>query len=425
MDRDFLVDYKYREDEYYTRFVEDICNRKFVIGKDESPYKNRYVNLQRPVTELNRSNENKFKETMWAQIPFSGSSIIALPAFSKVDFEEQFFDTRDIPKIVDFIKETGRLQFALPDYILDYEGLDFLDPIFLELKPPAYHLTPMGAFASDEEIRNAINEFTTVAEINFTKFLDFRKAEGVPLRNLVSAYVGAQMTFVTLKLTKNSLAREAEKLLVDDPVQAIRLLALANIFIEIPAFNLLVNSFNFPMDRIKEAELYPVNVHPKNIQFEHEIGKFLLTKLTYAPQGLDACKEIMYRYDKNDLRKVQKSLNQSIVENNPQAVNSSAIELSEILGNVWDDKTIPLRIKGLKIGLPLSMAAIGSVAAGPIGTASGLLAGLGFDVLNQMIDLKTDGLSEKLAKIKTKSYQANIYDFKAKYKDRMVLDRPT
>jgi hypothetical protein len=62
------------------------------------------------------------------------------------------------------------------------------------------------------------------------------------------------------------------------------------------------------------------------------------------------------------------------------------------------------------------MAAIGSVAAGPIGAAEGFLAGLGYSVADKFIDLGTEGLSERLAKIKTKSYQANIYDFTEKYK---------
>jgi hypothetical protein len=81
------------------------------------------------------------------------------------------------------------------------------------------------------------------------------------------------------------------------------------------------------------------------------------------------------------------------------------------------------RIKGLKAGVPLSMAAVGAVAAGPIGAVGGLLATLGFDVANQMLDLEIDGLSEKLAKIKTKSYQVNIFDFKSDYRNKLVISR--
>lgn len=90
-------------------------------------------------------------------------------------------------------------------------------------------------------------------------------------------------------------------------------------------------------------------------------------------------------------------------------------ENSEILDNVWSDKTIPRRVKDLQIGIPLFMAAIGGVAAGPIGATGGFLAGLGYNLAEKIIDLNTEGLSERLAKLKTKSYQANIYDFKKKY----------
>lgn len=317
LDRDFLEDYKCRENEYYDHFVKDIFEGKFVLGKDESPYKSRYIKLQRPVAELHRSNESAFRENIWAQIPFNGSSIIALPAFSKVNFEEELFEVKDIPRLVEFVKETGRLQFALSDDIMAYEALDYLDPIFSELKPPAYHLTPMGAFASEEEIQSATRTFTTLADVSFTGFLDFRVREGlVPFQSTMSTYMGAQMTYVTLKLTKNSLAEEAENLLVDDPIQAIRLLAIANIFIEIPAWNLLADSHNYPLDRIKEAATLMSNAPPFKIHFNNEIGKFLLKKLTYAPCSLDACKELMYHYDRYDLQKVQGSLTQAISANN-------------------------------------------------------------------------------------------------------------
>jgi hypothetical protein len=184
------------------------------------------VDARAPVGELHRSNEKRFQETVWSQIPFNGSSILSLPAFSKPDFEKFFFDVKDIPRMVDFVKETGRLQFALSDDILNYEGLDFLDPIFLELMPPAYHLTSMGVFASESEIKRAMNAFATLAEINLTKFLDLHRAEGVSLQTATTTYDGALKTYVTLKLTKNFLVEEVENLLVDDPLQAIRVLAL-------------------------------------------------------------------------------------------------------------------------------------------------------------------------------------------------------
>jgi len=145
-----------------------------------------------------------------------------------------------------------------------------------------------------------------------------------------------------------------------------------------------------------------------------------LKKLTYAPLSMRACYHLIDNYGAYDLQKIQESLNKAIVENHPDILNEKTEELSEILDNVWNDKTVPRRIKGLQIGIPLSMAAIGSVAAGPIGATGGFLAGLGYNVLDKSIDLGTEGLSERLAKLKTRSYQANIYDFKKKYKSKIT-----
>jgi len=66
----------------------------------------------------------------------------------------------------------------------------------------------------------------------------------------------------------------------------------------------------------------------------------------------------MYHYDAYDLRKVQEALNEGIATNNPDILEKNAEELSEILDNIWNDKTLPRRIKGLEIGIPVSMAAM-------------------------------------------------------------------
>lgn len=85
------------------------------------------------------------------------------------------------------------------------------------------------------------------------------------------------------------------------------------------------------------------------------------------------------------------------------------------------DKTIPARIKGIKVGVPLLIAVIGYLAAGPLGAMGGSLIGeLGFKLVDKTIsslfDAQTTDLAEGLAKLRAKSFQVNIYDFKKKYK---------
>jgi hypothetical protein len=112
-------------------------------------------------------------------------------------------------------------------------------------------------------------------------------------------------------------------------------------------------------------------------------------------------------------------LNNAIVDSAPDAVSRCAAEISEILDAVWHDKTIAQRIKGLRIGIPLSIAAIGNVAAGLIGGATaGFLATLGFELLSKYVNIE-EGLFEKVAKLRTTNCQANVYDFRETYKHQI------
>jgi hypothetical protein len=208
--------------------------------------------------------------------------------------------------------------------------------------------------------------------------------------------------------------------MVDNPEKAMSMLVLCRMFITSPADDMRSDQRNFTLDEFHCAQNLPPICQPIEKRFPCEIGKFLMKKLTYAPEGLDACKELMYHYDAYDLQKIQESLNEAIVTNHPDIINKRIGELAEILENTWNDKAIPRRIQGLQVGIPLSIAALGSVAGGPIGALGGFLAGLGFEIGSKVIDLETEGLSERLAKLKTRSYQANIFDFKRKYRSEIV-----
>lgn len=213
--------------------------------------------------------------------------------------------------------------------------------------------------------------------------------------------------------------------MVEDHEKAFSLLDISAKFICGPMFDLRSDLINFTLEEFRESQVLPFVYRPRKIQVQFEIGKFLLKKLTYAPYRLDACKEILYNYDAYDLHKVLESLSDAIVTNHPDIVNKSVGELSEILDNVWTDKTIPKRIENIKTGVPVSIAAIGAVAGGLIGGLAGLgtggfLAELGFKVGQKLVDVEAEKLPEKIAKLRTRSYQVNIYDFKKKYKHKIT-----
>jgi len=414
MKREYLEDYRQREEAEFAKIERRIMEGKFSFEKDRYPPDERFIKLKYPVALPSPEGLNINK--IWAQLPFSGSLIFQLMPNSRIHFEKSYLEVSEIPRMIDFIKETGKIQVVLPTNPLHYEGLDFLDPFFQELKPPLLRGIPVSFFGSMREIRCANEAFNTLGKSRYFGFI--RQQLGIEhSESMYKAIIDKdRWIYILLKLGHYAVAKEIENLMIDDPRNAEALIIASKFFIIQPTCSLRSTTINFTANEIHYSQLLPHVYQPREVRFPCEIGSFLLEKLTYAPLGLDACKELMYHYDKYDLQKIQESLNEAIVTNHPDIVNENSKALSEIMDNVWNDKTIPRRVKCVQTGVPLSMAAIGSVAAGPIGAAGGFLAGLGYSVADKLIDFQTEGLSEKLAKVKTKSYQANIYDFKEKYK---------
>jgi hypothetical protein len=210
--------------------------------------------------------------------------------------------------------------------------------------------------------------------------------------------------------------------MIDDPERALVFIMTCNNFILDPRGNLRFDVLTHSFEETQATRFLPESHRPRKPEFPIEIGRFLFTKLTYAPSGLRACNILIDLYDEYDLRKITRTLNEAITTNNTDIINKSAEDFSTILDNIWQDKTLPRRIKGLQIGIPLSMVVLGNITAGPIGVMGGFLAGLGYNIADKLVDLGTESISEKLAKLRTKNYQTNIYDFKRKNKDRIVLD---
>jgi hypothetical protein len=430
LDREYLQDYEQREKEEYNRLVETrIQDGTFNFGKDRYPPCERFVNLQEPValTTLHTANE----KNLWAQIPFTGSLIISIPSYPKSMFEEHLFPASEIPEIIRFIKETGKLQIVLHDQPTCYEGLDHMDPFFKELKPPFYLATPFSVFGNEKEIQKNSEVFYTLGSIKYFDFLR-KETEQFYSSSFKLIIQRTLSTYLILKLSRyDAIVQAIEKYMIDDPAKAFVLFIVCQRFITVPINDLLCDSINLTLEDARTAQYLPFVYRPQYIQFPCEIGKFLLRKLTYAAQDMRACYSLMDDYDSYDLRRVQESLNEGIVTNDPDIVTKSAKEFSIILDNIWNDKTIPNRIKNIEIGVPVSIAAIGGIVAGLPGLfAGGFLSELGFKVAEKatekyaekLFSIKGEGLTERLVKLRMKSYQANIYDFKKKYKHRIVLD---
>ena len=417
MDKEYLEDYGQKEREGFKKLEKMIQEGKFDFNRNRFPPDERFMKLQEPIAVTVGYDTDNWS-SIWTQIPFSGSLILLIPPMAQQRFEGVFFKVSKIPRVIDFIKETGRLQIALNNDPLEYVGLDYMNPFFEELRPPYYHSAPGSIFATEEELQRNLDIFHTLASV---KFLDYLRTVALSIDPLFykGTLIQFEVTYAFLKAGRYGVAEEIENLLIDDPNAAFILLCLSRDCIIDPIVDLRSNLRNYSLEFFKMAQILPP-FHRPQARFPCEIGRFLMKKLTYAPTEMRACNELIDHYDAYDLQKIHESLNNAIATNNPDIVNKNVEELSRILDNVWNDKTIPRKIKGLQIGIPLSMAAIGSVVAGPIGTAGGFLAGLGYSVADTFIDLGTERLSERLAKLKTKSYQANVYDFKKKYKGKIA-----
>jgi len=404
MEKEFLIEYEQKERSEFERLEKRILEGEFSFEKDTFPPDNRFIKLQKPValTALGTSN----LEAIWVQIPFCGSLILLLPPIPKYEFEQFYFKVSEIPKIIDFVKETGHLQVSLSASPLAYENLDFLDPFFVELNPPVYSAAPNSIFRKNKEVQQAINHFRTLASVRYIQLLR-ELFEPYGSKTFEVVFGKDLSTYVTMKIGQYDIVEDIENAMTDNPEQAFSLLSVCETFVDQPIRDLRSSVRNFSFEEAKAARQLPFLNQIQRPRFPYEIGKFLFKNLTYAPQGFEACKEIMSHYDRYDLHKVLESLNEAIVENDPEVVNKSTTEFSEILDNVWNDQAIPKRAKVLESAIPFSIAAVGSVAAGPIGAVSGFLAGLGFKV--------ADRFTERFAKLGTKNYQVNIYDFKKKY----------
>lgn len=411
----YLQEYEMHELSENNKLLQDIQDGRFCVGEDKYPADERFPKIQYPTPRIPFGRTSSLT-ALYPQIPFCGSLIVQIPPLPKQTFEAEFGTLSEIPKLVEFAKETGRLQFEINAPPTFYADLDFLDPIFTELKPPYACGIPSTVFFSEKEFNRVRQGFVSLGHLGFFNWL---KQQPVVLRAgkdaLVYTLVTMEVTYAFLKLGKHAIAEEIENQLTDDYGKAFSLLTIARIFITDPIRDMRRDSCNFSLDDLQLREALSAGYQSSEISFPYEIGKFLMTKLTYAPLSLDACKELIYHYDAYDLRKLQQSLNEAIVNTKPDVLKEKSDALSEILDNIWNDKSLERKVKSIQAGIPLSMAAIGNVAAGPIGAAGGFLAGLGYTVLDKAIDIGTSGLPERLAKMLSKSYQVNIFDFKKNY----------
>ncbi len=137
--------------------------------------------------------------------------------------------------------------------------------------------------------------------------------------------------------------------------------------------------------------------------------------MTLYPETLNGCLKLIQEYNDYDLYKVLGSLNEGVKRKNINIIEYQKNDMSEILDNIWKDADkIQMKSEGISYGVSLSLGIIGELAAGIPGT--GLMAGLGFHAADKFVGMKTESLSEKIAKFASPDYLVTIYDFNKKHK---------
>lgn len=419
MDKEFLMDYEAKEKEEIEKFT-----KKFREGKigteDVYPQKFR-LKLNKPYTTSIAG------ELIWTQIPLYGTTIIPLQPTRKEIFKKiHGFDTEDIDQLIDFVKESGRIQFALDDYPTQYIKMDFLEPLFSELKPPKLtHLT-LDCIITDEEIEDYSSEIRDLLEnpqsLNFIKkYIEKKYPESTISQDEVKQ--GILDDLIRLKvLGHEDLVEDFIGWLATvDAVEYISLLqAIHDIFLS--PYDPLKGIQSFKRQEVhrlhRQFSSFDFTTN-KEIELPYEVGIFLNDKLDLIRlQNLKGSIELSDTYDLYDLRKVMNALNKAVEEEKIDKITEKSKEISLIFENVWDDTTklrkrINTNTSKISLGFGFMGALAGFLTAGPIG---GLFTGLGFAVADKYWDIKTyPALSEKIAKLRAQNQIIHVYDFRKKY----------
>ncbi len=425
--KEFLQDYEAREVREIDRFTE-----RFDKGEttQDEPYPsyNRFIKLREPIAYAGA------KTNVWATIPFFGSTILKLiPRSNRIDFDSYHtdaygFSSKNIDDVIDFIKDTGRMQFALSVSPTLYKDLEFLAPVFDELKPPVLVGDPVK-FAGRDNYSKLKTEFYTLAGFGYLDYVRWYYQD----RNRDESYINEVLEnhrdrYVLLKaLGYTELTDEIGDLMTFSGVEeAYNRMAIYGEFIVNPQTDLLKGVHILSRSQIESGRAFiknsAIDISSKlgdvneQLKVPYEIGKFVLNKTAYNPTTLDGCVQVMQKYDDLELNRVMRAFSDSVKHKNRDGILSSIESLNNTFESVWNDSDkIKDRSKNLKDRISLGFGICGEVASNIPG--AGILAKIGFKVLEKSVENHGDAMCEGIIKKFTSpNYLVCVYDFKKTHK---------
>lgn len=410
MEKKFLAEYSSQEDANMRKYLNKLIKKNVV----QYPSADRFGGLKEPVIHSDPHLYVYDEQPIWSQIPLSGTLIISLMNVSKEKcLTNNGFHPDEIPNLIEIAKSTGKIRFGLGTEPLDFEGLDYLDPIFEEFKPPLLRPIEISNLEKEGLVDKWEEEFRAISEIRFAgSFKNHLLAEGESELLWNNLMTGRMATYLHLKFLKMDYAVEQlENLMVDDPPAANSLfehyMLMINAF-----FDPLTPNYNISLSKLQQHKL-GFMTKTSNIKLP-EMGKQIMKKLIPNANTFEGCQNLIQIYADNDLYKVMESFEKSIFTQQEYGFIKNEKELRLILDNVWKETgRMSNQAKGIELGIEATIGIVGTLVTLPLGAFGGLLAGLGYKIAEKY---SGGSFSENIMKRLRPNSLVNIYDFKKKYK---------
>jgi len=413
LDLSQLEDYEAREKAASERHIKALAD-----GKTTNYPVNRFRKLNYPIAR--RANHC----SLWAQVPLYGSLVVPIYPVRRENFQEiHGFDLKEFPELIDFWKDTGHIQFVLGTTHLQYRELDYLD-ILLEERPP----TMFGEFPHDNIEPKVLErweaEFRTASQaVFFSDFMETYDDQGFSIDVAYSRLRDMELAYIWLRANgRDEVAQEIIESMAADPLKASAILYFYRAFIVVPAIQPIPMMTNISYDDLRTFRTVGGKVIPaKNVLFPAEIGALLLRKLIPVPDGFESCKALTERFAHADLQSLVQTLSSSISTSDADLARSSVRDVGEALDKIWiASGKVENKIRGVSYGIHYSLSATGFVAGqlmttGLTGTSMGLLAGLGFHVLDTSLGGLSRGIASKVVKSRQQSSTLAVFDFREKH----------
>jgi len=429
MNKRFLEKYEEEETNQILKFYTKLGEGKWKFSSEETYPPTNRLKLKYPYAK------SLVYRKIWPLIPLYGSVVIELsPIPEKKQFEEfHGFDIEDIPRLIKFAQETEKIQFTIHGRPTNFKDIDFLEPILKELNPP---MMITSVIAQRDINKDEIQKTSWLfSKSGFSSFLiswdeeiKQRSGYGASFMEGIATSWLAPRIYNNLKHLGLIEMASPIKALIKNKQFILALIALIGVH-----YLLLEHSLDPLKPSVKTLDRKVATFYHQIItsvsgiespdtkfEFPYEIGTFLNNRLKLiVPKNINGVVELNNFYDQNDLRKVMTALDLALKQEEIGLIKEKTEEIPLILSKIWNkvNKTKKKEKLFEKYGISLGIAAIGTIVTLPYSGLGGLIAGLGFTIMDKMFggDI-SEKITKKLFSRASPNYIMNIYDFKEQHR---------